>query len=114
MSAPSGTLSYHNSEDNIMVEWYLFPLLIGGIFYFAICLATWPYAKSILPLWIFLLFFLFPPLFPFLLLYLLFATWVVMEPASVRRADVVIVQASTRGRTLPPPTRVFPTRGNQV
>lgn len=56
-----------------VVAWIVFPIALGALLYTAAAACVWPYARPLFPLWILLLCILFPPFFPLLLFYLLFA-----------------------------------------
>lgn len=56
-------------------EWLVFMTLSLLIFYFAIVLITWPYVRPVTYLPLLLLCIFLPPLFPFLLLYLMCTLW---------------------------------------
>lgn len=73
------------------LAWIVLPTIFGVFAYSAVVLCTWPYARprfTLLPL---LLFFLFPPAFPFLLLYLLCVPPVVAAPPAPGTTTVVVV-----------------------
>ena len=98
-----------------LVAIIVIPVLFVSLFYFAIALMVWPYARPIVPFGLLLLFVFFPPLFPFLLFYLLFVF--AFRPISANETVVVrgvIVEPSTRGRIRPASTSVVGTRGNRV
>ena len=77
------------------------PIFLGVMFYFASVLALWPYARPIVPIYLLFLSIFVPPLFPFLLIYVLFCA-VPLRPVTALRGvtvrEVIIVESSTRGR----------------
>lgn len=98
-----------------LVAIVIIPVLFVSLFYFAMALMVWPYARPIIPFGLLLLFVLFPPLFPFLLLYLFFVF--AFRPVHSHETVVVrgvIVEPSTRGRIRTVSTSVVGTRGNRV
>lgn len=112
--------------DSIAVGWVLLPVLLGLLFYCAIVLCTWPYARPIVPIWLLFFAILIPPFFPFLLFYLLWFTLlfpVVVEPPPPRgRQVVLVIEPSGRGRVVartstagqPPARAISRPQGNRV
>ena len=85
--------------------WVVVPVFFGVLLYCAFALASWPYARRVIPLWVIVLCIFVPPFFPFLLFYLLLLALAPLAP------PVVVVEAPTRGRIVP--TRA-PARGARV
>jgi hypothetical protein len=77
------------------------PIFLGVMFYLSSVLALWPYARPIVPIYLLFLSILVPPLFPLLLVYVLFCA-VPLRPVTAPRGvtvrEVIIVEASARGR----------------
>ena len=114
-------------EADVLVGIIVIPLFLGLMIYLATALFVWPYARPIFPFYWLLLFILVPPLFPFLLLYMLFFVLWPIGILPARRRVVVVqdvaVEASTRGRVRPAgvvvavpsrSTRPSSGRGNRV
>lgn len=95
------TLPDDMSEQAIL--WISIPILLASLFYCSVVLMTWPYARPRLPLWILLLCILFPPFFPFLGFYLLFAFFLYTPAVFAGPREVIIVEASNRGRVTSAP-----------
>ena len=99
------TLSHPMSEQVIL--WISIPILLSSLFYCAVVLMTWPYARPLVPLWLLFLCILVPPFFPFLAFYLLF-TIVYFSPVLTTTfgpREIVVVEASNRGRVTSAPVR---------
>ena len=63
--------------------WAVVPLLILGLLYCAMAATLWPYARPLFPLWLLVFALFFPPLFPFVFFYALFATFFFPRPVLV-------------------------------
>ena len=81
-------------DDTIYWGWIFLPIFISILFYSSLVLFTWPYARPVLPIWLLLLAIFFPPLFPFVLLYLLFLVCASEPP---KENVIVVLQPSRRG-----------------
>jgi len=105
--------SHAPSSTETTVGWVIVPLFLSVIVYMALSLMVWPYARPLMPLTVLLLGLLVPPLFPFLLAYVLVALLCLAPPAltepaaaptvphdlaAVRTATIVIVEPDARGR----------------
>ena len=66
------TISLHNDDDDI-VAWIVVPVILGTLFYMTVALFVWPYARPIVTPWLLILCILLPPLFPFLLFFIVFS-----------------------------------------
>ena len=69
MSPLNGT-SANTHEDTL--AWIVVPLILGLLIYMTLALFVWPYARPVVSPWLLSLCILFPPLFPFLLFFVLF------------------------------------------
>lgn len=89
------------TETDAIVGLIVVPAFLGLVLYMSVALFVWPIARPLVPLTILLLFLFLPPLFPFLVLYLLFVScsFGLRRPDVVR--EVVVVEPSTRGRVRP-------------
>ena len=82
----------HEHEDNVLA-WIVVPAILGTLLYMTTALAVWPYARPVVTPWVIVLCIIFPPLFPFLLIVLLYT--LCLFPPVVSRPEIVVVQ--TRG-----------------
>ena len=117
-----------DAADPAPLGWIMVPLFLSLLFYVAIVLFTWPYARPLVPLALLWLALLVPPLFPFLLFYVLFSLWciapvmVVSQPVSFVATPshthvIAVVEGSGRGRLRPGEVRtrsVSPRRSSSV
>lgn len=79
--------------------------------YLCLALCVWPYARPVLPIWVFLLAVLVPPLLPLLLFYMLWMTCFIsttvvtaagdIGAGETRQPTIVIVEATSRGHIRP-------------
>lgn len=95
-------------DDTAAIGIFLIPIFLGVLFYLAMVLCLWPYARPIFPFGFLFLLILFPPIFPFLLIYVLFFTLYASPPVSRRvifvsrtPSSIAIVEPATRGRVRP-------------
>lgn len=82
------------------IGWIVVPVILGVLLYGLVALFVWPYARPVVPLSLLFLFIFFPPLFPFLFLFVLF-TLCTPPSAIVGVPTAVYVIPSSRAR--PPP-----------
>ena len=110
----NGTFATHDETDAL--AWIIVPVILGSLIYMTLALFVWPYARHVVSPWLFILCLLFPPLFPFLLFFVLFTLCfppviVVSTPSQVRvveRQEVYVIERQGRVRapaqqgTVPP------------
>ena len=85
------------STDSLVV-WFIIPVALGFLLYSAFLIFMYPYARPIVPFWLLLVGFLFPPFFPFLSVYVLL-TLCAFSPRR-HNTSVIVVDASARGRVI--------------
>lgn len=79
--------------------WIVLPAVLGVLIYSTAALMLWPYARPIVPPWVILIAILIPPFFPVLLFYLFILACLVPRPV-VTGPEIIVVDASTRGRVV--------------
>lgn len=97
------TLATHDDTVDV-VAWIVVPLILGLLIYATLALFTWPYARARVSPWLLILCILIPPLFPFLLVFVLFT--VCFPPVVAVPSDVIVPSqvyvVETRGRVRAP------------
>lgn len=92
------TMHAETHDESDVVAWIVVPVLLGVLIYATLALFVWPYARPVVSPWLLVLCILLPPLFPFLLVFVLFSLCFV-PPVVVSTRDVYVVE--TRGRVRP-------------
>jgi len=90
-----------HDEPNV-VAWIVVPVLLGVLIYATLALFVWPYARPVVSPWLLVLCILIPPLFPFLLVFLMFSLCFPQVIVSSTR-DVYVVETRGRARVAAPP-----------
>lgn len=87
--------------DAETIGWIVVPTIVGLSIYTGIALCAWPYARVLMPIWLFLLIFLIvPPFFPFLLFYvLLYSCFIPPLPLVARNGPILVVVDSKTSKT---------------
>lgn len=111
----------HETDDEIDLTWIVVPIVLGSLLYMTMALFVWPYARPYMPVGFLLLCILIPPLFPFLVLFLL--STICLFPVRTRTSEIYIVAegvpaapATTRRPVAPSPRAQRPSvmRGSSV
>lgn len=104
-------LASENDDVQVPIVWIVLPIILGFMLYSSFVCMVWPYARvSPLPFWLLFLAILVPPLFPFLLLYLLFVFWIFAYPTVVAVPVRTVVHPVRRASvTNTKPLRIDPT-----
>ena len=110
-------IASENDNAQVPIVWIVLPIVLGFMLYSSFVCMVWPYARvSPLPFWFLLLAILVPPLFPFLLLYLLFVFWILAYPVVAVPVRTVARPVREVSVTNTKPLRIDPTirGGNRV
>ena len=69
--------------------WYVVLACAASVFYLATAAAIWPRARAGFPLWALLIVLFLPPIFPFFLIYVLFAVAATSEVPTAKSSTVL-------------------------
>ena len=82
----------HDEANEVYFWWLLTPVLVFLLAYIVSTVCFWPYARPYIPFWPLLFFLIFPPFFPFLLLFVLYLTWTTPPFVAVAYPEQIVVE----------------------
>jgi hypothetical protein len=88
-----GSAEEDTVTTTIPIIWFILPVFVGILIYSVCVTAAWPYARPIFPIWLLILSILIPPLFPFLLFYILISIFLLTpNQYDERQVQVVVLE----------------------